>query len=103
MQRACAEPLNAGAPMRPAGTRGEGKIAPLNAAITAHTTLIHPTCTQTCGAYETTEERTVEPGKRGEIAKDKSLHNAIRTCLDRNPAVRGASSEAKLRTAFTIR
>ena len=52
--------------MRPAGTRSEGKIAPVTAAMTAHTTSIHPTCTQTCGVYQTTAERTVEPGNRAE-------------------------------------
>lgn len=55
--------------MRPAGTRGEGEIAPYDAAMTAHTTSIHPTLNANFRPQAVTAERTSEPGTQDDAMK----------------------------------
>lgn len=63
--------------MRPAGTRGEGEIAPWNAATTAHTTSDHPTLNAIMRPHAETAERISEPGAQND-ARDQHLTRAIR-------------------------
>mgnify|MGYP005995484195 CR=1 FL=1 len=64
--------------MRPAGTRGEGEIAPTAAASTAHTTSIHPTLNANMRPLAATAERTSEPGTQNEPQQDQPLTKSIR-------------------------
>ena len=63
--------------MRPAGTRGEGEIAPCDAASTAHTTSIHLTLNANLRPHAATAEKTSEPGTQDD-ARDQHLTKAIR-------------------------
>ena len=64
--------------MRPAGTRGEGEIAPTAAATTAHTTSICPILHANMRPPAATAERTSEPGTQNEPQQDQHLTKSIR-------------------------
>jgi len=71
--------------MRPAGTRGEGEIAPTAAETTAHTTSIHPTLNANMRPHAATAERTSEPGAQDEPQRNQPLTKAIRELPGHGP------------------